>query len=160
MNTDQQKLAREFVSDFLNNTTLPTCDNEGCPYLRGMTARSEGFQVDGMMSEAVYRALLDKGFRRSGRVFYHPICRECDACMPLRVPVRAFSQTKSMRRVWRKNADISVRFGDYEPDDEKHGIYVRYLDAKHDRTMSSTFETFTAFLYDSPVDTREVWLRG
>ncbi len=125
-----------------------------CPYLEGRLARSEAYAVQELDGVA-HERLMDFGFRRSGRIVYRPRCRGCRACVPLRVRVDSFARTRSMRRVWRRNADVRVIEGDAKPTDEKAALFVRYLDAQHDNTMARTNEAFRDFLYGSPTDTCE-----
>ena len=115
-----------------------------------MRSRSEAYfaeQLDG----AQYERLLARGFRRSGRIVYRPRCRACSECRSVRVPVDRFARTRSMRRVWRRNVDVSVELGEPVPTDRKFALYRRYLDAHHDGAMARTYESFREFLYDSPI---------
>ena len=125
-----------------------------CPYLPDKKARSEAYSVD-QLESAVYERLLTRGFRRSGRVVYRPRCRGCGECRQMRVPVESFQPTRSMRRVVRRNADVTVDEGRPTPDHEKFAIYCRYLDAQHDESMARSYETYCEFLYDSPMETCE-----
>jgi arginine-tRNA-protein transferase len=71
------------------------------------------------------------------------------------VPIGEFTPSRSLRRVWRKNADLHITLSTPEPTDDKFDLFHRYLDAQHDKTMGRTFETFRDFLYDSPTQTIE-----
>lgn len=143
------------VDGFLAESSLPVSGREQCPYLPEQLASSEGFFVDTEMEADIYRAFMDRGFRRSGRVFYRPACEECDRCIPMRIPVESFEPSKSMRRIARKNNDVTVVQGDYKPSDEKYDLFVRYLEGQHDHTMSRERESFQDFLYGSPVPAKE-----
>jgi arginine-tRNA-protein transferase len=121
-----------------------------CPYLPGMQSRSEAYFVE-RLDGAQYECLLGRGFRRSGRIVYRPRCRACSECRSVRVPVGRFEPTRSMRRVWRRNADLRVEVGEPFPTDEKFELFCDYLDAQHDGTMARTYESFCEFLYDSPI---------
>jgi len=125
-----------------------------CPYLPDKKARSEAYSVD-QLDSGVYERLLTCGFRRSGRVVYRPRCRGCGECRQIRVPIESFRPTRSMRRVIRRNADVIVEVGRPAPDREKFAVYCRYLDAKHDESMTRSYDTFCEFLYDSPMETCE-----
>ena len=125
-----------------------------CPYLPGLLSRSEAYYAD-QLDGASHELLLARGFRRSGRIVYRPRCRRCHECRQLRVPVEKFVPTRSMRRVWRNNADLRVEVGEPAPTEEKFDLFQRYLESQHDDTMSRTWETFTEFLYDSPTETHE-----
>ncbi len=129
-----------------------------CPYLPGLRSRSEAYyfsNIDG----ATYEKLIARGFRRSGRVVYRPQCRNCTECKQLRVPVASFVPTKSMRRIARRNVDITMTADAPVATEEKFDIFVRYLDAHHDDMMPRTYQSLAEFLYDSPVDTVEFTYR-
>jgi arginine-tRNA-protein transferase len=112
------------------------------------------------MPGEVYHRFMDAAFRRSGKVFYQPVCRGCRACQPVRVPVATFRPSKSQRRCWRKNQDLSVSSGDPHPTDEKFDLYLRYVCAWHGKDRSEEDrDGFEEFLYDSPVDSVEYTYR-
>jgi arginyl-tRNA--protein-N-Asp/Glu arginylyltransferase len=52
-----------------------------------------------------FDALMERGHRRLGQVFYRPGCLGCRDCVPIRVPLSTFSASKSQRRCWRRHAD-------------------------------------------------------
>jgi arginine-tRNA-protein transferase len=154
MNRDESVIARQLVDELIREHPLPESEGHPCPYLPGQVARSEGFQIE-VMDPGIYSAFMDRGFRRSGQVIYRPTCPTCRACVPIRVPVREFSRSRSMKRVWIRNSDLRVELGHPEATDEKHEMYARYLASEHDGTMCGSREEFMDFLYDSPVDTIE-----
>ena len=125
-----------------------------CPYLPDRLQRSEAY-VASELDPGQYEHLMARGFRRSGRIVYRPRCRGCDACVPLRVLVERFRPTASMKRVWRRNREQRVEVGTPQVSAEKFDLFVRYLDYQHDDSMPRTFETFTEFLYVSPLETLE-----
>lgn len=125
-----------------------------CPYLPKQLSRCEAYLVD-HLDPTVYEGMLARGFRRSGHIIYRPRCRTCKECRQIRIPVRQFVPSRSMRRVWRRNADVHVEVSDPVPTDDKHAMFQRYLDGQHDDTMSRSYESFCEFLYDSPLCTRE-----
>jgi arginyl-tRNA--protein-N-Asp/Glu arginylyltransferase len=104
-----------------------------------------------------YHALMDMGFRRSGRVLYRPQCEGCQACVPLRVPVATFTPTRSQRRVWRRNQDLRhVVTSPPVMDDARADLYLRYLAHQHEKTPADSAERLEGFLYTTCVDTLEV----
>jgi arginine-tRNA-protein transferase len=151
-----QNLANEVITSAqADYDTLRSVSPEHpCPYLPDRQARSEVYRAD-HLDGAMYERLLAKGFRRSGRVVYRPRCRGCRECRQLRVPVQQFTPTRSMQRVRRRNADVAVEVGLPVATEEKFSLYARYLDAQHDGTMGRSFESFSEFLYDSPLETLE-----
>jgi len=129
-----------------------------CPYLPQRTAQSRGLWADQMPAEG-YRAFMDAGFRRSGKVIYQPICAGCRACQPIRVPVARFRPSKSQRRCYRRNADLAVCIGPPIPTSEKYELYARYIREWHGRADGAEYDEFVSFLYDSPVESMEFCYR-
>lgn len=112
-------------------------------------------------SDAAYRALLETHHRRSGFSVYRPVCRACQACQPLRVPVASFAPSKSQRRALRRNADVTLEVGPLEPTEEKrllHDDFVRARFTDRDGGFASLDEYAQVF-GTSPVTTREMRFR-
>jgi arginine-tRNA-protein transferase len=157
MKRDADAYAR-IVDGFLESESLPVSAEHDCPYLPGWQTRCEGFCIDEMDPE-VYAGLMDRNFRRSGRVIYRPVCAECNECRALRVPVQGFQLSRSQKRVLKRNRDVQATVGRPELTDEKLRLWVAYLDFQHDETMSRSREALSDFLYDSPVDGVEICYR-
>jgi leucyl-tRNA---protein transferase len=132
--------------------------DEPCPYLAGRTATLEGFPA-ASADPGLYRELMDHGFRRSGMFFYRPHCGGCRQCQPLRVPVASFAPSRSQRRCWQRNQDLSVQKGELELTDEKHDLYCRYLAQKHSDDSERDISRLRDFLYNRVVDTVEFCYR-
>jgi arginyl-tRNA--protein-N-Asp/Glu arginylyltransferase len=129
-----------------------------CPYLPGRLARSRGFWAEEMPDD-LYIDFMDASFRRSGHVVYQPVCRGCRACVSLRVPVDRFQPSKSQRRCWRRNQDLTVDIAAPALTDEKFELYSRYMRHWHGSAESQTLEGLESFLYQSPVTSVEFCYR-
>jgi len=127
-----------------------------CPYLPGRQAQLRAFSTK-RIDPAVYHGFLDASFRRSGSVIYQPVCADCRACLPLRIPVGSFRPDKSQRRCRRRNADLTFTAGPLCPSDEKYQLYTRYQAQRHGAADNRA--TFESFLYRSPVNTVEFTYR-
>ena len=136
--------------------SLAVLPEHACPYLPGRVAQLRGFLCD-RMDGAIYHAFMDRAFRRSGRLFYQPVCRGCRACQPVRVPAATFAASKSQRRVWRRNADVAVTITPRpRPSREKLDLYLRYQRARHAADgAEDAAGSFAEFLYQSTVDSLE-----
>ena len=133
-------------------TVLP---EHACPYLSDRVAQLRGFVCDGMAG-GLYHAFMDRGFRRSGRFFYQPVCRGCRECQPLRVPTKSFVPSKSQRRVWRRNQDLSVTVTPApRATAEKFDLYLRYQRERHNPDRAEDAAGFEEFLYQSTIDSVE-----
>ena len=95
---------------------------------------------------------------RYGRQFYRPVCPTCTACRAIRIPVRQFQPSRSQRRCWSRNRDVSVALGKPTPSAAKQALYARYLEQRHDGKMTGSAYELRS-LYDSPIQTVEVVYR-
>jgi arginyl-tRNA--protein-N-Asp/Glu arginylyltransferase len=124
-----------------------------CPYLADRTATLRAFSATQMPAE-LYHRFMDAGFRRSGDVFYQPVCAGCRECRPIRIPVAQFRPSKSQRRCIRRNSDLNVSIASPKITEEKFALYARYTEIWHGRN-DATFDELESFLYVSPVETLE-----
>lgn len=113
------------------------------------------------MNDTLYAFLMERSFRRSGNHVYRHHCDDCQACMAVRVPVAEFSLSRSLRRVWHRNQDLTIRVLPATPTQERFNLYQRYVNGRHpDGPMSHpTFEDFAEFLLSSWSMTRFVEFR-
>lgn len=139
--------------DELLNTPVYYFD-EPCPYLPGRAARLQGFTAR-RVPDSFYRHLLDHSFRRSGRLFYAPACVGCAECQPLRVRPDRFAPSRSQRRCWNRNSDLTVEVGPPNLTDEKWRLYADYQAQKHGRTDEKDVGTLQEFLYNPVVTSME-----
>jgi leucyl-tRNA---protein transferase len=102
-----------------------------CSYLEGKIATTlfidPRYPIDGDK----YGRLMHLGFRRSGDLVYRPHCRSCDACIPVRIPVERFQPNRSQRRVWKRNADLTVTARDATFVQEHFDLYLHYQRRRH-----------------------------
>ncbi len=129
-----------------------------CPYLPGRTA-TDLWLIEPRIDAAGYQTLMNRGFRRSGRVFYRPQCDGCRECVPIRVPVAEFAASRSQRRAARRNEDLSVQIGRPQLDDERYLVYKAFQEVRHGGGMGIDRQDFARFLYDSPIETIEFTYR-
>jgi arginyl-tRNA--protein-N-Asp/Glu arginylyltransferase len=78
-----------------------------------------------------YSLLAEIGFRRSGEHLYRPHCGQCKACIPVRIPVNRFAPSRSQKRVWQRNRDVSVIWRDSAFSQEHFNLYRRYMQSRH-----------------------------
>lgn len=102
-----------------------------CSYLPDRESRSLIVDPQLPLDSAIYGQLLALGFRRSGDYVYSPHCVECDACIPVRIPVEQFTPNRSQRRTWQKNRDVTVVRGITRFTSEHYSLYKRYLSSRH-----------------------------
>ncbi len=129
-----------------------------CPYLPGRQARNLTILPVPLLP-GVYQALMALNFRRAGAAFYRPECEGCRECRATRVVVTAFRPSRAQRRCRASNRDVVVRIQEPVPTLEKHELYRRYLEARHDGQMDGSYREYLGFLYRSPITTLELQYR-
>jgi arginine-tRNA-protein transferase len=141
----------------LDQELLTVFPEEPCPYLPARRSRLRGFAAD-RLHPLQYQRLMDRSFRRSGALFYQPVCGACRQCVPLRVPVETFAPTRSQRRVARKNQDLTVSLLDVQEAsdaarDELLGLFATYSHQWHGKEDGESLRDMASYLFDSPVNT-------
>lgn len=118
-----------------------------CPYLEERKATNLLVDPAFAMDTRTYSHLLNKGFRRSGSDVYRPCCYRCQACVSTRIPVESFKPSRSQKRTWNLNQDLSVRVNQDGYREEYTELYLRYVRSRHagggmDDDTPSTFANF------------------
>jgi arginyl-tRNA--protein-N-Asp/Glu arginylyltransferase len=152
-------VAQARLAALVDSLGLEPSSPSPCPYLPGRDSRLVAIRPE-RLTPGLYRLFLDLNFRRLGPVVYRPACDGCQECRQLRVNVVRFRPSRAQRRCARRNADVVAVAGRPEPTAEKHAVYRRYLEARHDGQMSGSWEEFRDFLHDAPPFTREVVFRA
>jgi arginyl-tRNA--protein-N-Asp/Glu arginylyltransferase len=102
-----------------------------CSYLAERQAVTVFADPEFRKDTRLYTALSRYGFRRSGQHIYRPRCPSCEACVPVRVPVRDFAPRRSQRRAWRRNQDLRVAPRLPVFNQEHFALYNCYLEGRH-----------------------------
>jgi len=102
-----------------------------CSYLAERQAVTVFADPEFRKDTRLYTVLSRYGFRRSGQHIYRPRCPSCEACVPVRVPVRDFAARRSQRRAWRRNQDLRVAPRLPVFNEEHFALYKRYLESRH-----------------------------
>ena len=98
-----------------------------CAYLNDRNATLEYVLVRSITGEE-YEARMNAGYRKFGPMLFRPVCENCSECRPLRVEVARFKPSRSQRRAWLKNQDLTVRMERPTLDSARLELYRRYHD--------------------------------
>ena len=102
-----------------------------CPYVSGRVERRIFADLSGPHAAFSYDLLSEAGFRRSLGFAYRPACPGCNACVPVRVPVREFRWSRAWRRVMAANADLETRWAPAKATPEQFQLFNRYQLSRH-----------------------------
>lgn len=135
-----------------------------CPYLPGRVERKLFTRLSGdpKMDAEVNSTLTRAGFRRSHDIVYRPACRECNACVPVRIPVKAFRPSRSLRRIQSINQDLVLEILGPDVTPEQFQLFMAYQASRHpDSDMARmSWADFSNMLREGEADTHIYQLRG
>jgi arginine-tRNA-protein transferase len=132
-----------------------------CPYIEGRVERKLVTELFGREAPALYNELSRAGFRRSHGIAYRPACTGCGGCVPVRIPVDAFIESRSQRRNRNANRDLVAESSAARADGEQFRMFQRYQRSRHAESdmAAMTFGDYRAMIEDSPLPTLLVTLR-
>ncbi len=127
-----------------------------CSYLGKQKATNIVLDPTFEPSSKLYNQLIESGFRRSGNIVYRPDCRQCSACISLRLPVAEVHFNRNQRRILKRNADININRLQMSYSHEHFALYQRYLLARHPGgPMQQHSKTeYMGFLRSKQINTR------
>ncbi|MEA3418162.1 MAG: arginyltransferase [Campylobacterota bacterium] len=78
-----------------------------CAYLPGRSVRMH-YKYVPKASQAFATAVINRGWRRFGKYFFHPICNGCNECKSIRINVNDYHYTKSQRKAIKRNKETRI----------------------------------------------------
>lgn len=125
-----------------------------CGYLPGKLAQSLIAAPHHLIDANTYNGLIQLGFRRSGKFAYRPHCENCNACVPVRVPVSEFTPSRSQKRAKKQHQDLIASIHPLSYSDEYFQLYQAYQLKRHsgETNTQDTAEQYRNFLVQSNVD--------
>jgi len=139
-----------------NNLAFYATRPHPCSYLPGREAVTLFADPSVPIDTGLYSQLIAYGFRRSGEHIYRPRCPQCEACIPIRIPVENFRPSRAQRRAWRRNQDLDIRPVESAFNQEHYRLYRRYVASRHKGGGMDDTEParYMEFLTSPGVDTR------
>ena len=147
------------------NTRLPQfflTPGGPCPYLPGRVERKVFARLAGNLAQPLSEALTHSGFRRSQSIAYRPACEGCNACVSVRVVAEQFQPSRNLKRIMRRNTDLTRTEVATEATREQFALLRTYLDARHPGGGMSDMGLFdyVAMVEETPVETHIVEYRN
>jgi len=126
-----------------------------CPYIEPETASTVLLDPNFSVDNSLFSILIKAGFRRSGDTVYRPHCRNCEACVSVRIPSREFRPSRSQKRTMKRNQDLTTTLVPASFKEEHFELYCRYQKWRHtgDIMDHNDPERYREFMVDSSVET-------
>ncbi|MBP2294437.1 arginyltransferase [Azospirillum rugosum] len=126
-----------------------------CPYLPGRVERKLFTRLLGPYSAEVNSTLSRAGFRRSHDIVYRPVCPNCQACVPVRIPVATFEASRSQKRVARINQDLRLNEAPAVATGEQYRLFATYQNSRHGESDMArmAMADFAAMIDEGRADT-------
>lgn len=81
--------------------------NDSCSYLDDKEQITEYKIIHGCTSSYVTE-LIERGYRRFGKMFFKPVCENCNECQSIKIDVDNYKLSKSEKRVLKKAKDVKA----------------------------------------------------
>lgn len=128
-----------------------------CGYLSNKLAQSLIATPQHLVDGPQYSALIQQGFRRSGKFVYRPHCENCNACIPVRLPVDDFQSSRSQKRAYKNHQALNVSVSPLSFDEAHFDLYKAYQLARHEgNEKEETVEQYRNFLVQSNVNSLSI----
>jgi leucyl-tRNA---protein transferase len=105
---------------------------ENCAYIDDYDQTTQ-YKIIEDCSAEYCEALILRGWRRFGNMFFRPVCRHCHACESVKIDATNFRFSKSARRVIKKCSDFKVHIRQPTLSQEHLDLFERYHDYMRDR---------------------------
>ncbi len=96
-----------------------------CGYFKDRQSLFEEYLLEDI-SETEFEYLLAHGMRHFGEYYFRPRCRNCHACIPIRVRTDDFCMTRSQKRSLQSCRDVVVKIGKPRYSEEKFQLYLQH----------------------------------
>jgi arginyl-tRNA--protein-N-Asp/Glu arginylyltransferase len=132
-----------------------------CPYVPGRAERKLIVELAGPTPADFYDSLSRAGFRRSHRFAYRPACRACNSCVPVRIAVEGFADSRSTRRVRNLNRDLVATTVAARATIEQFRLFAAYQRSRHGDSDMATmnYGDYSGMIEDTPIRTEIIEFR-
>ena len=96
-----------------------------CSYLPERTAQLENRVMLDVRSEEL-EAMLERGWRRFGPLYFRPACAACMECVPTRIPTDRFRPSRSQSRARKRIAQLRAELGVPRVDAARLALHERW----------------------------------
>lgn len=103
-----------------------------CAYLEGRRVRMNYKYIENA-TQTYNTALINRGWRRFGNYYFHPICESCNECKSLRINVNDFKLRKSQKKAIKRNKATEIIIQEPSLSQAHINLYNKYHEHKHNQ---------------------------
>ncbi len=122
-----------------------------CSYLQGKNQQMF-YQLIDQCDKEHCQELIERGFRRFGKMFFRPVCHDCTECQTVKIDVENYHFSKSAKRVLKKGSDIQTYIQKPTLTQEHLNLFDAYHRYMHQKKGWDFQETSAMHYYQSFVD--------
>ena len=122
--------------------------NDKCSYLKDKNQSTHYKMIDNASSEDCLN-LIERGFRRFGKMYFRPICEDCNECQSIKIDVDNYTFSKSAKRVLKKASHITVFTQPPSLSQEHLNLFEKYHAYMHIKKDWTHNETTAEHYYQS-----------
>jgi arginine-tRNA-protein transferase len=119
-----------------------------CSYLDGKKQTTH-YKLIENCDTANSQALIERGYRRFGKMYFRPICSECSECQSIKIDVENYKFSKSARRVLKKAQDVKSYIQTPTMTEEHLKLFEKYHLFMKDKKGWTYNETTADHYYNS-----------
>jgi len=128
--------------------------NDKCSYIDG-NEQTMHYQFIDNCSSRYTQELIERGYRRFGKMFFRPTCKDCSECQSIKIDVDNYQFSKSERRVLKKAKDIKSYAQTPTMSQEHIDLFEKYHLFMKDKKEWKYQETTAEHYYNSFVHGHE-----
>ncbi|WP_455757534.1 arginyltransferase [Sulfurimonas sp.] len=128
--------------------------DDKCSYLENKK-QTTYYKVIDNCSSIYNQELIERGFRRFGKMFFRPVCSTCQECQSIKIDVDNYTFSKSSKRIMRKAGHIKSYIQTPNLSQEHIDLFEKYHKHMKDKKGWKYQETTAEHYYNSFVTGHE-----
>lgn len=111
------------------------------------------------VTDRLMELFLASGYRRNGNCLYTMHCRNCEACIPIRLHVDEMQLNRNQRRVLKKNRDVEIEYAPIEASRENTSLCEKFLRERYPHRNNNGRSYYEGFFLNNIIPGMEIRYR-
>lgn len=125
--------------------------NDTCSYLEQREQITHYKMIDNATTQDC-QEFIERGFRRFGKMYFRPICADCNECQSIKIDVQNYTFSKSARRILRKATKFQIHTQSPTLSKEHLDLFEKYHLYMEEKKSWKHSQTTPEYYYQSFVD--------